>query len=156
MIYNRVRHLELAKRYQEFGNLGKSFFLEDRENAREFSNYRFDILDHLLWENRDRFVSILEDFIKKRIDGKFFFTNFSLLSQKIDKEYHEFLSEIESGSEKFQDFHPDLRSRGFSSLITSLSVKVDFFFEDYENPDFSEFLKEDFLKLQHILEESEA
>ena len=77
----------------------------------------------------------------------------SALSRQLKNTFNEFESEL--GSEKFKDFHSDLRSTGFYGLISFLRAECDNFYEDYDNEEFYDSIKDCFLQLQKALNEKQ-
>lgn len=93
----------------------------------------------------------MENFINGIIDGQEFSDSFSALRQKCMDSFDAL--EFEINSKKFKDFQPDLKSKGFGTLISFLSAECDNFEEDYDNKEFYDSIKDCFLKLQKALNE---
>ena len=47
MTYNKIRHLELLKRFLDFKNKGKDLYTENRDEYMEFQEYRCALYHHI-------------------------------------------------------------------------------------------------------------
>ena len=93
----------------------------------------------------------MEKFVNETINRQEFSDSFLELRQKLISTCDKFRTEL--GSEKLKDFHPNLRSTRFGSLINFLRAECDSFEKDYDNKEFYDSIKDCFLKLQKVLTE---
>jgi len=91
----------------------------------------------------------MQNFVNGIIDGEEFSEDFSGLSRQLETTCNEFKSDLE----KLKDFQPDIRSKGFGSLISFFRAECDNFDEDYENDEVYDSIKEVYFQLQKTLDE---
>lgn len=76
---NKIRHLELLRRFLNFEKQGKDLYTENRDEYLELLHYRGRLEDHSFWNNREQFVLSMENFIHDSIDIEQFKYAFSRL-----------------------------------------------------------------------------
>lgn len=113
-MYNLIRHIELVKPFNYFQNLGKNLAQEEPENFLEFSKYEIYIEDYLYWKKRFKYLSLMQNFLNEKIDIEEFSDNIFAFRREVEQELNDTYVKLafESGSEKFQDFNPNLRVKG--------------------------------------------
>ena len=87
MKYNKVRHLELLRRFLDSKKQGKDL---DREKDSELLHYQSKLQDSIFWKSRDQFALLMENFINDSIDMEEFEIAFSRLwweTLKADKAF---------------------------------------------------------------------
>jgi len=112
--YNKIRHLELLRRFLDFKKQGKDLYKENRDEYFELLHYRGRLEDHAFWNNREQFVLLMENFIHDSIDIEQFQYAFSRLWRetfKADKAFQMDLKRVEN-------LQLDPRSDRFGSFIT--------------------------------------
>ena len=97
----------------------------------------------------------MKNFLNKKIDGKLFCDQVYGLRRRLIYTCEKFNLELISSSEKIKDFQPDRRSKKLSGFLTGLYCECEYFAEaeDYQNKEFSDSIKNGFLKFQKILNE---
>jgi hypothetical protein len=118
MTYNKIRHLELLKRFLDFENQGKDLYTENRDEYKELSAYRNALYNYSFWKSKEQFISLIDNFIQDSIDMEQFEIAFSKLWWETMKLYHEF--EINVQEFKNFDFEPDPKSDGFGNLMSAI------------------------------------
>jgi hypothetical protein len=84
--YNLKRHIELLKQQQKTLNEKKSFLKENRQEALELSKYDSEVGQDIVWEDRFEIVSVMEDFLSKKIDAHEFYDSiFGLCRKHLEK-----------------------------------------------------------------------
>ena len=130
-MYNKTHYLELLQYSQDLESQGKSFW-DEKEKYLEFLRYRILLNDHFYYQEKDQYVSLLKDFIDRKIDGIEFETKFLKMFNE-DGDRHEL---FQTDFEKLKNFEPDPKSKGFSALLTTIFEDCDRFDpdpqEDYE------------------------
>lgn len=110
----------------------------------------------------------MQNFLNEKIDIEEFSDNIFAFRREVEQELNDTYVKLafESGSEKFQDFNPNLRVKGQSSLAGSLYVLCDFY-EDFDiaedpeddlylkNQKFSKNIKQYLLKFQQLLDQDQ-
>ena len=125
MKYDKIRHLELVKRFLDFKNVGKNIhdlYLEKENKYLELSKYQYMVSDYIFWTRRKEFVS--------SIDFEHFEIAFSRLwweSMKEDKA-------LQVDLKGLKNFELDPKSDGFGSFVTSVFRQ----FEVLENEECTE------------------
>jgi hypothetical protein len=79
MTYNKIRHLELLRRFLDFKDQGKDLYRENRNEYMELLHYRGRLEDHAFCKNRKQFVLLMDKLIHGLIDMEKFEINFSRL-----------------------------------------------------------------------------
>lgn len=153
MVYNRTRDLELLKGEQSFENLGKVFYREEFENFLKLWKYDAAICKYFYWKNRFQLASLIKQFINGRISGYELKYNCFLLKKKLSKLTNQLRLDLDS--EKFEDFNPDfLGLIGFANFISLLDDEFDDFRDDYDKKKFYQSVKNIFLELQKVFNET--
>lgn len=58
MTYNKIRHLELLRRFLDFKNQGKDLYRENRNEYMELLHYRGRLEDSLIWSSEEISTSV--------------------------------------------------------------------------------------------------
>jgi hypothetical protein len=157
MTYNQERHIELLKRSQDFKNQGKSFSVENKDEFFELCQYDVALESHIFWEDQYHVdVSMaVEDFLNRKIDGEELFILVCAFRRALMDAFDKFQLELISGSEKIKDFQPDKRSpeRKGVAFLDFVFSNCDYFMDDYENDEFYDSIKNEFLDFQKALNE---
>ena len=117
--YNKIRHLELLRRFLDSEKQGKNtydLYLENRDEYMELQEYRCTLYHHLFWKKKEQFVLLMENFIQDSIDMEEFETAFSRLWKETMKVYDAFEIDLK----ELKNFELDSNSDGFGSLVTAI------------------------------------
>jgi len=114
MTYNKIRHLELLRRFLDFKNQGKDLYRENRNEYMELLHYRGRSEDHVFWKSREQFVLLMENFIHDSIDMEQFQYAFSRLWRETFKADNAFQMDLK----RVKNLQLDPRSDGFGSFVT--------------------------------------
>ena len=82
MKYDKIKHLELVKRFLDFKNVGKNIYdlyLENKNEYLELSKYQCMVSDYIFWTRRKEFVLCIENYVRNSIDFEHFEIAFSRL-----------------------------------------------------------------------------
>jgi len=115
--YNKVRHLELLRRFLDFEKQGKSIYdlyLEKRDEYMELSAYQCMLEDYIFWKSREQFALLMENYVHDSIDFEDFEIAFSRLWNLSMKEYDTFKRDLK----QIKILQLDPRSDGFCSWAT--------------------------------------
>ena len=80
MTYNKIRHLELLRRFLDFKNQGKNIYdlyLENRDEYTELQEYRCALYHYIFWKSKEQFVLLMENLVNDSIDMEKFEIAFS-------------------------------------------------------------------------------
>jgi len=116
MTYNKIRHLELLRRFLDFKNQGKDLYTENRDEYMELQEYRCALYHHIFWTRRKEFVLCMKTYVHDSIDFEQFEIAFSRLwrdSMKEDKA-------LQIDLKGLKNFELDPKSDGFGSFITAV------------------------------------
>jgi hypothetical protein len=119
MTYNKIRHLELLRRFLDFKNQGKNIYdlyLENQDEYMELQEYRCALYHHIFWKSKEEFALLMENYLHDSIDFEEFEIAFSRLWWEMMEEDEAFQMDLK-GVENLQ---LDPRSDGFGSLVTSV------------------------------------
>jgi len=116
MTYNKIRHLQLLKRFLDLKNKGKDLYTENRDDYMELLYYRSRLEDHIFWTNRKQFVLLMNNLIYGLIDMKKFEITFSRLWNETFRAD----SAFEMNLKLIENLQLDPRSDGFGSFITAV------------------------------------
>jgi len=114
MAYNKIKHLELLKRFLNFKKQDKSLYRENREEYMELLHYKCRLEGQIYWENRKEFVLLMENFVNDSIDMEEFEIAFSRLWRETFKASMSFQMDLKW----VENVQLDPRSDGFSSFVT--------------------------------------
>jgi len=116
MTYNKIRHLELLKRFLDFKNKGKDLYTENTDEYMELQEYRCALYHHIFWKSKEQFVLLMENYTHNSIDMEQFEIAFSRLwrdSMKKDKA-------LQIDLKGLKNFELDSKSDGFGSWVTAV------------------------------------
>ena len=116
MTYNKIRHLELLKRFLDFKNKGKDLYTENRDEYMELQEYRCALYHHTFWKSKEQFVLLLESYTHNSVDMEQFEIAFSQLWWETMKVYGTFEIDLK----KLKNFELDPKSDRFGSFITAV------------------------------------
>jgi hypothetical protein len=128
--YNKMRHFELLKYSQDLETKGKFLVDENREAFFELLTYQQQVNDHIFWQNRCQFVSLMKNFINGTLDAEKFSNEFFAISHENDDVYKAFTQDLDL--KNLENFEPDSRSKDFHIFITEILNDCDFFEPDAE------------------------
>jgi len=127
MTYNKIRHLELLRRFLNFEKQGKDLYMENRDEYFELQEYRSTLYHHIFWKSREQFVLLMENFVYDSIDIEQFESAFSQLYRKTTKVYDAFVIDLE----RLKNFQLDPRSYKFGSFITFVYRQFEVLEDEY-------------------------
>jgi hypothetical protein len=119
MTYNKIRHLELLKRFLDFKNQGRNtydLYIENRDQYMELQEYRVALYHHIFWKRKEQFLLLMENCVHNSIDFEHFEIAFSRLWKetfRVDRAFQMDLKGVEN-------LQLDPRSDGFGSLVSSV------------------------------------
>ena len=116
MTYNKIRHLELLKRFLDFRKQSKDLYRENRDEYMELQEYRCVLHHHIFWKSKEQFVLLMDNFIQDSIDMEQFEIAFSQLWWETMKVYDAFEIDLKG----LKNFQLDPKSDGFGSFVTSV------------------------------------
>ena len=114
--YNKVRHLELLRRFLDSQKQGKNFHRENRAEDSELLHYQSKLQDSIFWKSREQFALLLENFVNDLINMEEFEIAFSQLWWETMKVYDAFEIDLKG----LKNFQLDPKSDGFGSFLTSV------------------------------------
>lgn len=116
MTYNKIRHLELLRRFLDLKNQGKDLYRENRNEYMELLHYGGRLEDHAFWKRKKQFVLLMENYTHNSIEMEEFEIAFSKLWWKSMKEN----KGVERDLELVKNFEYDPKSEGFGSFMTCI------------------------------------
>ena len=116
MTYNKIRHLELLKRFLDFKNKGKDLYMENRDEYMELQEYGCALYHHIFCKSKEQFVLLMANYVNDSIDFEDFEIAFSQLWWKSMKVYDTFEIDLK----KLKNFELDPKSDRFGSFITAV------------------------------------
>ena len=116
MIYNKIRHLELLRRFLNFRKQGRDLYRENKDEYMELQEYRCALYHHIFWKSKEQFVLLMDNFIHDFIDMEQFEIAFSQLWWENMKAYDAFEIDLKG----LKNFELDPKSNKFGSFITSV------------------------------------
>lgn len=126
MEYNKTKYLKLFQYKNRLKKEGKSLSKENFEEYLNLLTYEVLILDHLRWEQRNRYFSLMKNFIDKKIDVDEYISQLFELKDETQK----VTEELEADFEKLKDFEPNPFSKRFSKFPAELSSDCEVFEPD--------------------------
>jgi hypothetical protein len=114
--YNKVRHLELLRRFLDFEKQGKDLYTENRDEYLELSRYESKLQDFIFWKSREQFALLMENFVNDSIDMEQFEIAFSQLWWESMKAHDAFQIDLK----RIKDLQLDPRSYRFCHFVTSV------------------------------------
>jgi hypothetical protein len=116
MIYNKIRHLKLLRRFLNFRKQGRDLYRENKDEYMELQEYRCALYHHIFWKSKEQFILLMDNFIHDFIDTEQFEIAFSQLWWENIKAYDGFEIDLKG----LKNFELDSRSNKFGSSITSV------------------------------------
>lgn len=112
--YNKIRHLELLRRFLDLKNQGKDLYRENKNEYVELLHYQSRLEDHVVWKSRKQFVLLMDNLIHGLIDMEKFEITFSQLWQETLGTD----DSLQMDLKRVENLQLDPRSDGFCSLVT--------------------------------------
>ena len=116
MTYNKIRHLELLRRFLDLKNQGKDLYRENRNEYMELLHYRGRLEDQAFWTNRKEFVLYMENYVNDSIE----FEDFEIAFSRLWKETFRADTRLQIDLKGLKNFELDPKSAGFGSFITAV------------------------------------
>lgn len=113
-----------------------------REKRIELAGYQARIADHFRWEQKDKFIEVMVDFLDNNIDVDQYIER----SYELDNQIEKSKAELKSDLEKLRAFEPDPRSKGFAILLENLFSDLRIFEPDPDLRDEYELSEENVIK----------
>ena len=142
--YNKVRHLELFRRFLDLKKQGKDLYTENRDEGLELLHHQSKLQDSIFWKSREQFVLCMKNYVHDSIDFEHFKIAFSRLWRDSMKEDATFQRDLK----RVKNFQHNPRSDQFCSFITAVFRQ----FEVLEDEDCTEQEVKDYVRdiLQEI------
>lgn len=119
MKYDKSRYFYLLEQEEILKNQGGSLYKANQEDYLELLNYQVQLQDHKYWENRQKYLSVISDFLNGIITAEDFSDEFLYLWKKDrDRDVTEIME---------TNFEPDIISKGFSRLIGKVFSNCEIF-----------------------------
>jgi len=125
--YNKVRHLELLRRFLDFKKQGKDLDTENRDECLELSRYQSKIQNYIFWKSREQFALLMENFVNDSIEMEEFENAFSRLWWKSMKEDDTFAIDLE----RVKNFQHNPRSDRFCSFVIAVFLQFEELEDEY-------------------------
>jgi hypothetical protein len=116
MTYNKIRHLELLKRFLDFKKQGKDLYRENRDEYMELLEYRCALYHHIFFKSKEEFALLMENYVHDSID----FEQFEIAFSRLWKETFRAESAFQMDLKRVENLQLDPRSDGFGSLVTAV------------------------------------
>ena len=116
MTYNKIRHLELLRRFLDLKNQGKDLYRENRNEYMELKEYKCALYHHIFWKSKEQFVLLMENLVTDSIDMEEFETAFSQLWWKTMEQDEALQMDLK----RVENLQLDPKSDGFGSFITAV------------------------------------
>lgn len=113
--YNKVRHLELLKRFLDLKKQGKDLYTENRDQGSELLHYQSKLQDSIFWKRKEQFVLCMKNYVHDSIDFEHFKIAFSQLWRDSMKE-----DAIFTDPKRVKNFQYNPKAYGFCSLVTAI------------------------------------
>jgi len=82
MQYDKSRYFYLLKQEEILKNQGRSLYKANQEDYLELLNYQVQLQDHKYWENRQKYLSVISDFLNGIITAENFSDKFLYIWKK--------------------------------------------------------------------------
>jgi hypothetical protein len=136
--YNKIRYLELLRRFLDFEKQGKFLYTENRDEYLELLHYQSKLHDYIFWKSRKQVALLMENLVNDSIDMERFEIAFSRLWRKNIKESRAFDKDLK----RIKNLQLDPRSDGFSSFVTCVFRQ----FEELEDENCTEQEVKDYVR----------
>jgi hypothetical protein len=148
MDYHTKRYFYLLEKEEILKKQGVSFYKVNREDYMELLNYKIRLENQKYWENRQKYLSIISEFLNGITTAEDFSDEFlDLLKKDRDRD----------GSKI--NFEPDTISEEFSSLIGKIFICCEIFEpeskeeDEYDEKSLKNSIKEIFDEIQKYFDE---
>lgn len=116
MTYNKIRHLELLKRFLDFKNKGKDLYTENRDEYMELLEYRCALYHHIFWKSKEQFVLLMENYTHNSIDTE----QFEIAFSQLWKETFRAESAFQMDLKRVENLQLDPKSDRFGTWVTAV------------------------------------
>ena len=146
--YNKVRHLELLRRFLDYKKQGKNFHRENRDEDLELLHYQSKLQDYIFWESREQFALLMKNLGNGSIDMEEFKISFSRLWWGNMEAHNAFKRDLKG----LKNFELNPRSDRFCNFITAVFRQFEVL-EDEEctEQEVKEYVRDIFQEIQPYL-----
>jgi len=164
--FNIQRFCQLLQTEETLRKSQKSFFHENKNEYLELLSYRIMIRDQYFYQNHSKYLSIIKDFLERKIDTKTFISTFQDIKIRDEKRLNELtliydeyrrrldLIQQQKDLEKLFASSIDYESKRFSDLTGPI---LDFYWSFYfaldKDPEFEKkyrnLVRENFMDMQN-------
>ena len=114
--YTKHRHLNLINQVLIYKNQTLNFHSENPKAYSELVEYQIRLQDHLFWVKKEKFVSLMENFINSSLELEEFNSSFTLLWPESMTKY----AETELDLQQIENFQISSESYNFCSWIIAV------------------------------------
>lgn len=143
------RYRELLKLRNEVLNANKSFFKYHHSDCLELNRYNTIISDSILWNERSKLASLVEDYLNKKIDVNDFKNVIFEFRHNYIKKCNFFITKLLL--EEIKDFSLDTDGSQLQSFLSSLYFECEGLEPDFDEENFYHLIKNLFLKYENLL-----
>lgn len=123
MIFDRQKCLELMEESKKLRQKGKSLYDLDPIKSQKLTQYITLLWDHIFWKSKDQYLQIIEFFLSEWMNIDEFIDQFS----RLRRSNMTASEKLEENLKNEIDFQPNLESRGFTKIISSIYDIIELF-----------------------------
>jgi len=155
--FNKVRYIELLKKYQSLQSKHSSLWQEDDVEYSELLSYGVILENQIFYSRRHDYIALIEKYVTKEIDSLLLRLEFF----QMQREDRKIIKDLEKNFERLSNVSIDSKSGEFSPLIGDIfdaceALKCDSEPEEaygITEPQFRAFLEKTFLQMQKYSDE---
>ena len=145
MIYNKKRYKQLLLLSEDLNYKGKTLFEENRKKYIELMEYQKVIEEEIFWNNKQKFILIMEDFLYGVINFTEFETSFTLLYYKTREKFNTFKTDLK----EIENFQPSTRLNRCSNYVIAIFREFEAVKDEYcTEKDLQNYVEKVYLKFQ--------
>ena len=128
-------YIKLLKYDRSLKKDGTSLRERDREKYLKLLNYSVKLSDHVHWQKKSDYLSIMKNFVDLKIDGKQFVSQFN----KLHRSNQEAVKIFKTDLKQLNTLEPNLKSFGFTEWTSEIDLACDEFYPNFQPQDQVEF-----------------
>ena len=128
-------YIELLEYDRSLKKNGTSLREQDREKYLKLLNYSVKLIDHVHWQQKNDYLTLMKSFVDLKIDGKQFVSEFN----KLHGSNQEVVKILKTDLKQLNTFELNPKSFGFTEWTSEIDLACDEFYPDFDEKDLPDF-----------------
>lgn len=145
MEFSKDEYIRLVRKKNHLKNQKKNFAQENKNEYLLFIKYRSILYEELLWKQKDKIISLIENFLNKKIDSENFRNEVFRIREEVRAKRTKLESDFLNGMGGYQNVEINLNKANFSNFFNEIFIIADCYEDEELEKLYTEIDKELFL-----------